>query len=135
MQSQVKINVQVISGLNVPLRFGNRTEVMAFVEVHYNNSTIRTAACPGPHPNWNEKLILPLEQSHLDYLNPNSLNGSLVLHVFDEDEAVLMKFGGQKSRTWLGCVEIPLSAISTGGVQTKFFFLYFNRKFVVARHV
>ncbi|XP_044269143.1 coiled-coil and C2 domain-containing protein 2A [Tribolium madens] len=118
LQSQVKIKVHVISGLNIPLR--NTSETMAFIEIQYNNTTVRTATSQGAHPNWNEKLILPLEPSHLDYLNPNSLSGSVILNIFDESETVLMKFAGQKSRTWLGCVEIPLSAICSSGIQGMF---------------
>ncbi|EFA01199.2 coiled-coil and C2 domain-containing protein 2A [Tribolium castaneum] len=111
LQSRVKINVHVISGLNIPLREG---KAMPFVEIQYGNATVRTVASQGAHPNWNEKLVLPLEPSHLDYLNPNSLSGSLILNVFDESEVVLMKFAGQKGRTWLGYVEIPLSAVCIG---------------------
>jgi hypothetical protein len=118
LRNQARVVVTVISGLNIPVRLSNKSEeVAAFVEAEYNGFTARTATSQGPHPTWNEMLTLPLEPTHLDYLNPNSLNGTITLNIFDEGDTVLSKFSGMKSRDWLGCVQIPLSAVCFNGVS------------------
>ncbi|XP_063925902.1 coiled-coil and C2 domain-containing protein 2A isoform X2 [Zophobas morio] len=121
LQSQVKVVINVISGLNIPVQREGKNEVVnPFVEAEYNDKSVRTLTSQGPHPSWNEKLVLPLEPSHLDYLNPNSLNGTIIINLFDESDKVLLRFGGEKGKNWLGSVEIPLSAICFNGLQGMF---------------
>lgn len=54
-----------------------------------------------------------------DYLNPNSLEGKLVVNLFDESDIEVRTLNNKKCTNWLGSIDIPLSAIcSSEGVRS-----------------
>lgn len=111
MSNQTKIVIRITSAINIPEREKSKAEVSPFVEVEYNNLTTRTKNSKGSNPIWNEDLTLDLECLHTDYLNPHSLNGTIFVNIFDEDTDPNLENLGERRKYYLGCLEIPLSAI------------------------
>lgn len=62
--------------------------------------------------------------SHFDYLNPNSMSGSIILNVFDEVDQIIQN-KDVKMRNWMGSLAVPLSAIcSNNGVSNIIRYLF-----------
>lgn len=116
LRGQVKLIINVISALNLPIS-RNKENPNLYVQVAYNNTIAKTKICQNHHPLWNETLIIPLESVLTDYLNPNSLHGIMFIDIFSERENILSKFPEEKSKDWLGSVEVPLSAVCFDGVS------------------
>ncbi|KAK9876719.1 hypothetical protein WA026_014958 [Henosepilachna vigintioctopunctata] len=132
--SLVKITIKVLNGINFPDRDSSLQKihnvmkdsttstftVKPYVEVRYNDVFDRTSTADGTLPVWNEDLSLVLSSTHFDYLNPNSLSGSITVNIFDEiDETISPR--NIKSRNWLGSFDAPLSAIcSNNGMEGYF---------------
>ncbi|XP_023311108.1 coiled-coil and C2 domain-containing protein 2A [Anoplophora glabripennis] len=128
LSQQYNITIKIISAKNVPSRNkstfnkhslsgseiskagSNENEVKPFVEVSYENISIRTNSSSGLNPVWNDTLTIPLEYQNIDYLNPESLNGTITVNLYDEYDSML-KHQNKKHYSWLGAVEIPLSAV------------------------
>lgn len=49
---------------------------------------------------------------HSDYLSPNSLEGKLVVNLFDESNVEIKRLNNEKCSNWLGSLDIPLSVFS-----------------------
>ncbi|KAL3285284.1 hypothetical protein HHI36_019394 [Cryptolaemus montrouzieri] len=135
ISSLVNITIKVTNGINIPERDAEVQKqnldkdqnilktVKPFVEIRYNDVFDRTSVAEGAQPVWNESLSLVLNPSHFDYLNPNSLSGNIVISVFDElEQNVQLK--DVKTRNWLGCLEVPLSAICTSNGMAGCFKLH-----------
>lgn len=71
ISKQYKVIVKIVFGKNVPSRNKltfdkletafTKNEVEPFVEISYENISVRTNSSSGVNPIWNETLILPLE--------------------------------------------------------------------------
>ncbi|XP_045464797.1 coiled-coil and C2 domain-containing protein 2A isoform X2 [Harmonia axyridis] len=134
LSSLVKITVKVLNAVNIPDRDVSvqksqhlltdqveaNSTVKSYVEVRFNDIFDRTTAVEGTQPVWNEDLTLILSPCHFDYLNPNSLSGSIMLNVFDEVNQNIQN-KEVKTGNWLGSIEAPLSAIcSNNGMAGHF---------------
>lgn len=115
LRSQVKLIIEVMSALDLSIS-ETKENINLYVQVEYSNIIAKTKTCQNHHPIWNEKLILPLESTMTDYLNPNSLNGMILIDIFNDRDEILNKFPGENSKDWIGSVEVPLSAVCFDGV-------------------
>ncbi|CAG9831885.1 unnamed protein product [Diabrotica balteata] len=117
-KGKLNVIVNVISAKTLPRRKKgtfNKDEIdyielCPYVEVSYNNILARTNTSTGTNPSWNEVLAIPLDSSHSDYLNPNSLDGVISVNVYDESKIEIKKLN-KNCVNWLGGVDILLSAV------------------------
>ncbi|KAF5273701.1 hypothetical protein FQA39_LY07391 [Lamprigera yunnana] len=114
LNAPLKVKINVKFAFNVPLRSGEKSvnsTVCPFVVATYENTSLQTSIGNGSNPVWNEELILRMNSSNTDYLSPNSMNGCIVIKLFDE---VICKVRQEqiKARNWLGSIEIPISAVA-----------------------
>nr|XP_022912420.1 coiled-coil and C2 domain-containing protein 2A [Onthophagus taurus] len=129
-QSSSKIIVEVLSATNIPhkvlVKKQSRTrssseileEPKVYIEVTYEGMTLGTSVQEGINPNWNQKLMFPLRSKHIDYLNPNALNGVVVINIWNETE---LKGSDSKSNDWLGNIRIPIASIAHTEKLSGFF--------------
>lgn len=71
-----------------------------FVEIccdNDKNEVITSGLSQGKQPTWNETLTVSLNSENLDYLNPNSLNGSIYINLFqlveDDSDGLAVNLG------------------------------------------
>ncbi|XP_072382948.1 coiled-coil and C2 domain-containing protein 2A isoform X1 [Diabrotica undecimpunctata] len=137
-KGKLNVIVNVISAKNLPRRKKgtfNKDEIdyielCPYVEVSYNNILARTNTSTGSNASWNEILAIPLDSSHSDYLNPNSLEGVISVNVYDESNIEIKKLN-KNCVNWLGGVDILLSAVCcldsmSGYFQIKVPYLLFD---------
>ncbi|KAJ8935130.1 hypothetical protein NQ318_015785 [Aromia moschata] len=80
IKNQINVIIKIHSGQNIPNRTSAspenegsqnlraesaKDEVNPFVEISYENLSVRTSACRGGNPVWNETLMLPLEKKFI----------------------------------------------------------------------
>ncbi|KAG5899846.1 hypothetical protein JTB14_012317 [Gonioctena quinquepunctata] len=127
-KSNVNILLKIMCAKNIPNRTNttfngdesDENEVRPFVRITYKNLTARTSTNKGENPAWDEILTIPLESANTDYLNPNSLDGNIVVDLFDESDVEIKKLN-KKRVIWLGGLDIPISAICYSDSMNGYF--------------
>jgi coiled-coil and C2 domain-containing protein 2A len=120
------VTVRVVMAINVPLREGHegrrdKCPVKSFVRIQFGKETARTETAYGPHPHWNEELVLPFHPPDDDF-SPAALlkvSDDLILHLYDEVMVNMITDERQKDsdihmkieKKWLGSLTIPFSTL------------------------
>ncbi|XP_030766404.1 coiled-coil and C2 domain-containing protein 2A isoform X2 [Sitophilus oryzae] len=108
-----KIFVKIFTAKNLPKRKSVDETIRPFLEISHEDYIVKTNVGSGCNPLWNELVELPVKSHHMDYLNPNALNTTISIKVFDwiassdTDDKEDITF-------WLGDINIPISALTTG---------------------
>ncbi|KFM58390.1 Coiled-coil and C2 domain-containing protein 2A, partial [Stegodyphus mimosarum] len=134
----VKIIIKILHATNVPVRMDVspfelaessseetaihiESQVQPFVEVMFQRVAVKTGIADGPHPTWNQELVLPFQAPNADY-SPTSLESVkdiIYINLFDEVAVDLLEDDKERStvvyerleRRWLGNLKIPFTTL------------------------
>ncbi|KAF8782528.1 Coiled-coil and C2 domain-containing protein 2A [Argiope bruennichi] len=135
----VKIIIKILHASNVPVRKDTsliketeeqqngdtamlfESQVQPFVEVMFQRTAMKTGIAEGPHPTWNQELVLPFRAPNDNYTPSNleTIKECIYINLFDEVTVDLLESDKERQtvvyerleRRWLGNLKIPFTTL------------------------
>ena len=119
-----KVEIVIVEGVDLPMRSGDDSaKTSLFVEVAFQEQTVKTETKQGPNPIWNQRVHLDLSARNGDWSQQNMMNMSapISFNVFDRKQVSQRDERDTNVRTlreeqrWLASFTVPFSTLYRNG--------------------